>query len=124
MSNALDVGTKLVSLCEQGKNVDAVKDLYADNVVSVEALSGPGFDRVTNGKSAVLAKNTWWMENHDIHSATVKGPFPHGDNRFAVVFSYDATSKPDKQRSQMEEIAVFEVAGGKIVREEFFYRKG
>jgi ketosteroid isomerase-like protein len=124
MSDALQIGTKLVALCQQGKNIEAVEGLYADDVVSIEAAAGPGFDRVANGKAAVLSKNTWWIENHEIHDASVKGPFPHGDDRFAVVFTFDATSRPDQQRTQMEEVAVFQVAKGKIVKEEFFYKQG
>ena len=124
MSTALEIGNKLVALCKQGKNVEAVESLYADDVVSIEAAAGPGFDRVANGKAAVLGKNTWWIENHEIHDAGVKGPFPHGDDRFAVLFTFDATSKPDQKRTQMEEIAVFHVAKGKIVKEEFFYSPG
>ena len=121
MSTALEVGTRLVALCRQGKNIDAVNELYAADVVSVEAAGGPGFDRVATGRQAVLAKNTWWIDNHEVHEAGVKGPFPHGDDRFAVLFSYDATAKGDRRRLQEEEVAVFHVVNGKIVREEFFY---
>jgi hypothetical protein len=124
MPNALELGNKLVALCREGRNVDAVRELYADDVVSAEAASGPGFERIATGKAAVLAKNTSWLESHDVHDAGVRGPFPHGDDRFAVIFTFDATNKPDKRRSQMEEVGLFHVAGGKIVREEFFYRMG
>ena len=34
---------------------------------------------------------------------------------------YDLTNKQSGQRFQMEEVAVYQVSGGKIVREEFFY---
>jgi ketosteroid isomerase-like protein len=122
MSNALTIGTRLVNLCDQGKNVDAVQELYADDVVSIEAVSSPGLDRVINGKEAVLGKNTWWIANHEIHDAVHKGPYPHGPDRFAVFFSYDATSKEDGKRTHMDEVGLYTVAGGKIVKEEFFYQ--
>ena len=41
MSNTLEVGKKLVALCRQGKNLEAVEQLYAPNVVSIEAMSMP-----------------------------------------------------------------------------------
>jgi hypothetical protein len=124
MSNALEIGIKLVALTREGKNLDAVRELYADDVVSVEAISGPGFDRIASGKQAVLAKNVAWLESHEIHEAGVRGPFPHGEDRFAVIFTFDATSKPDGRRSKLEEVGLFHVAGGKVKREEFFYRMG
>ena len=42
-------------------------------------------------------------------------------SQFAVVFKMDVTYKPENKRVKMEEIAVYKVANGKIVYEEFFY---
>jgi ketosteroid isomerase-like protein len=50
--------------------------------------------------------------------------YPHGEDRFAVRLSYDVTNKPSGRRMKMDEIALFTVADGKIVREEFFYDIG
>ena len=125
MSNAKEIGIRLVELCNQGKNEDAVEELYADDIVSVEAAKGPQFPREVTGKGKILEKNQWWGENHEVHSASVQGPFPHGDDRFAAIFKFDVTSKPmNNQRFQMEEVAVYTVKDGKIVREEFYYDMG
>lgn len=124
MSNAKTVGTELVNLCKQGKNLEAIETLYADNITSIEAAPSPGFDQVVEGKQAVLAKAKFWTENTEVHSSEVAGPFPHGDDKFAVIFRMDATMKPMNQRSQLEEIAVYHVVDGKIVREEFFFNTG
>ena len=35
--NTLEIGKKLVELCREGKNEEAVNTLLADDVVSVEA---------------------------------------------------------------------------------------
>ena len=53
----------------------------------------------------------------------VTGPFPH-DDRFVVIFDMDVTNKAMGQRFQMQEAALYTVANGKIVREEFFYAMG
>jgi hypothetical protein len=119
--NALEVGKKLVQFCKQNKNLESVNTLYSPDIVSVEAGAPNNGDRVSKGIEAVRAKNTWWTENHEIHSAETFGPFPHGDDKFAVRFVYDITNKPSKKRMTMEEIAVFTVQNGKVVREEFFY---
>ena len=117
----LEVGKKLVELCRQGKNDVAADTLYANDIESVEAGGPPGQDPVAKGKEAVLAKSKWWNDNHIIHSATTQGPYPNGD-RFAVHFTYDITAKHlDNKRIVMDEVALYTVKDGKIVREEFFY---
>jgi hypothetical protein len=72
------------------------------------------------GIDAVLAKGQWWMDNHEVHSAKIGGPWPKGD-QFVVTFTYDVTFKPASRRFVMEEAALYTVRDGKIAREEFFY---
>lgn len=116
----IEVGKKLVELCKQGKNHEAMETLYAPDIVSVEAREMPGQGAETRGREAVFAKSKWWTDNHTVHSASCDGPWPHGD-RFIVRFTYDITNKPSGKRFQMDETALFTVSNGKIVREEFFY---
>lgn len=123
--SAKSVGKQLVELCKQGKNMECIDKFYAENVESIEAAPPPGGgERAVRGIAQVRGKNTWWVEQHEIHKAEVEGPFPHGDDRFAVIFRYDVTNKPSKQRLKLDEVALFTVEGGKIVREEFFYDMG
>lgn len=117
---ALEVGKKLVELCKQGKNQEAMETLYSQDICSVEAAAMPNMDRTCHGIKGVGAKGKWWNENHTVHSSTTEGPWPH-DDRFIVKFVYDVTSKPASKRFTMEEMALFTVQNGKIVREEFFY---
>ena len=119
----LEVGKKLVELCKQGKNQEAMETLYARDIVSVEAGAPPGMSAEAKGLEAVAAKGKWWADNHTVHSATCEGPYPNGD-RFIVRFTYDITNKPSNKRMQMDETALFTVKDGKIVREEFFYITG
>jgi len=118
------IGERLVELVRQGKNLEAIYELYGKDIASIEAASPPQGDRVSTGVDAVKAKNEWWLENHQIHGSSVKGPFPHGDDRFCVLYQYDVTFKPSGQRFDMEEVALYTVADGEIVREEFFYSMG
>ena len=124
MSDAKTIGEKLVALCKEGKNDVAIMELYAEDTLSVEAAAAPGMEREAKGRDAILAKGKWWIENHEVHSAGVEGPFPHGDERFAVTFDYDVTFKPESKRQRLHEVAVYTVDAGKIVREEFFYNMG
>ncbi|HEX3759666.1 MAG TPA: nuclear transport factor 2 family protein [Kofleriaceae bacterium] len=119
----LEVGKKLVELCKQGKNQEAMETLYAPDIVSVEAAAMANFPAEARGLEAVAAKGKWWSDNHTVHSASCDGPWPNGE-RFIVRFSYDVTNKPSNQRFKMDETALFTVKNGKIVREEFFYVTG
>lgn len=119
----LEVGKKLVELCKANKNLEAVETLYSPNIVSVEAASMPNMPAEMKGLDAVKGKNQWWLDNHEVHSASCDGPYPHGD-RFIVHFDYDVTSKPTQHRMRMKEMALYTVEGGKVVREEFFYTMG
>ena len=121
--NAKEIGEKLVAFCKEGKNVESINTLYAEDVVSVEAGGPPGQDPKTEGREGVLGKNKWWFDNHEVHSSEVEGPFPHGD-RFAVIFRYDITQKASGQRVKMDEVGLFTVVDGKVKKEEFFYSMG
>jgi ketosteroid isomerase-like protein len=115
-----EVADKLVKLCSEGKFDEAMESLYAPDIVSMEAGAPPGQSRESKGFEAVKAKGEWWVANHDVHSVQVEGPLVAGSH-FSVVFRMDVTFKPQAKRFQMEEVAVYKVADGKIVYEEFFY---
>ncbi len=120
--NVLEIANQLADLCRQGRN-DEAKSLYAADAESVEAFAPPGMQAQAKGLAAIKAKGDWWRANHEVHSASVTGPWPHG-NRFVVGFQYDVTNKPSGQRMKMDEVGLFTVENGKIVREEFFYTGG
>jgi hypothetical protein len=118
-----EIADRLVALCRAGKNIEAVDTLLSEGVVSVEARGDETMPAQTNGRPGVRGKNQWWVANHKIHSADVKGPFPHGD-RFTVFYNFVVTPLMGPmagKKVRMEEVALYTVADGKIVREEFFY---
>ena len=122
-SQATKTGLRLVELCREGKFEDALNELYHQDIKSIEAAAMPGMEQVQNGLDAVRAKNQWWMENNEVHSCEVAGPYPQPDqNRFAVHFKLDTTCKM-RGRQQMEEVALYTVdaGSGKIIQEEFMY---
>jgi ketosteroid isomerase-like protein len=118
----MEIANMYVDLCRAGKHEDALK-LFADDAVSVEAMTMPEMPQEARGLAAIRAKGQWWANNHEVHSAAAWGPWPHGD-RFIVGFRFDVTNKPSGKRMQMEEAGLFTVRDGKIVREEFFYPAG
>lgn len=123
MSDALSVGKQLVALCREGKNYDAVKQLYAKDVVSIEAHGDESMPARTQGLDAILKKHDWWYANNTTHGGTVEGPFPHGD-RFIVYYTMDITPKMgpmEGKRMMFKEAGLYTVKDGKIAHEEWFY---
>ncbi len=119
----LQIGQRLVELCKQGKNLDAVEEFYDEDVVSVEAQAPEGMPATTRGIAAVRGKHDWWTKNHEVHGGDARGPFVNGE-RFAVLFHHDVTPKigaAKGKRSTMDEIALYTVRDGKIVHEAFFF---
>jgi len=115
------VADQLVQMCREGKNMEALEQLYADNIVSREIAGAPA--PLVEGKDAVRKKSEEWFASvEEFHSSTVSDPLVAG-NFFSCSMSFDITFK-ERGRTQMEEICVYEVAGDKIVSEQFFYDMG
>jgi hypothetical protein len=108
---------RFVEMCNQGKNFDVMRMLYAPDIVSVE---GDGAQTV--GQQPVIRKSEVWQGNNNIHSEKVTGPFFNGPNQFAVHFAFDITRKATGDRTTIEEVGVYTVGpDDKITREQFFY---
>lgn len=115
-----EIAQQLVDGCRTGKEGENLGKLYAEDAVSVEAVDY-GQGREAHGMAALKGKHDWWDSAFEVLEATVSDPFPHGDDRFAVIFEVKAKSKETGEISDMKEVAVYHVAEGKITREEFFY---
>jgi len=118
------VAEELVALCREGKNLDAINTLYSPDIVSIESMGNETMPREMRGIDAIRGKNQWWGENNVVHSSSTTGPFVGPDDQFAVYYKFDVTFKPTGQRNSMEEMALYTVKDGKVVREQFFYRTG
>lgn len=111
------IGQRLVSLSNDGKDDVALAELYSDQIVSVESADG-GIPARLEGLEAVKGKHDWWNNTVEVHSASAEGPYiGFADDQFAVRFTIDATI--EGQRSTMEEIGLYTVAGGKIVEDRY-----
>ena len=126
MDDAKAVGARLIEFCRNGLNIDAISSLYSNDIISVEAVGSDEVPAEMRGIDEVVKKNKWWYASNEVHHASAEGPFPHHD-RFAVIFHYETSARegPRKgQRIKFDEVAVYTVKNGKIVREEFFYDMG
>ncbi|HEV7298593.1 MAG TPA: nuclear transport factor 2 family protein [Tepidisphaeraceae bacterium] len=115
---------EFVDLCNQGKNFDVMRAMYADAIISVEA-SG----HETVGKQPVIQKSEKWGAANQIHGEYVRGPYFNGvadptavtSGQFAVHFTFELTPNGTGQRVKLEEVAIYTVQDEQIVREVFFY---
>jgi hypothetical protein len=108
---------KFVEMCNQGKNFDVMRTMYAPDIVSVE-----GDGKETAGQQPVIHKSEIWASNNEIQGEKVRGPFFNGPNQFAVHFTFDLTRKATGKRTTIEEVAVYTVnKEDKITREQFYY---
>ena len=113
-----EVATKLVEYCRKGEWMKAVDDLYAKDIVSVEARTMENMPAEMRGIDQVRGKTEWWEKNMEVHSAKVTGPFVARDT-FVVQFDVDVTDKASNKRMQMSEVGIYKVRDGKVASEEF-----
>lgn len=119
-----DIAKELVAGCREGREIENLKRLYAEDAVSVEAADPMGMGRETVGIEGIRGKHDWWNSAFEMIESHVSDPYPHGDDRFAVRFTAKGKNRETGETFDMDEIAIYHVAGGKIVREEFFYSTG
>ncbi|MEX0287460.1 MAG: SnoaL-like domain-containing protein [Paracoccaceae bacterium] len=115
-----EIADALVAGCREGRAMANLDVLYAEDAVSVEAAD-QGNGREAHGLEAIRGKHAWWEANMEATGGSVSDPMPDGDDRFAVIFEVQGVEKASGEAFDMKEVAVYHVAGGKIVREEFFY---
>jgi hypothetical protein len=110
------VANQFVELCNQGRNFDVMRTMYAPDVISVESDGAE-----TVGQGPVIRKSEIWQEHNGILSEQVRGPFFNGPDQFAVHFTFEVTRRATGQRVTIEEVGVYTVKNEKITREQFFY---
>ena len=115
-----EIANELVAGCREGRARANLQVLYAADAVSVEAAD-MGNGREAQGLVAIDGKHAWWENNHTVTGGDVQGPFMNGEDRFAVFFTVEGTSKSDGKAFMMAEVGIYQVKHGKIVREEFYY---
>src|SRR5207237_1460091 len=116
--NTEEVAKKVVEFVRKQAWHEAVDALYDKDSVSVEARTMDGSSPETRGIKGVREKVDWWLENMQVHSFKVDGPFVAHD-RFVVQYDADVTDKNSKNRMYLSEVGVYTVKSGKIIREEF-----
>lgn len=114
-----DVANRFHQLAQTGQWQQIQDELYADDVVSIEPEHSQGL-KTAKGKEALREKGKQFGEAvEEMHGGYSNEPIVAGTH-FAVAMGMDATMK-GMGRMKMDEIAVYEVKDGKIVKEQFFF---
>ena len=114
-----EIAHQLVNYCRQGKDGQAVEELYHPQVTSVEMKGWPM--EIVNGIDNIRMKHKMFNDSiEEIHSNEVSEPLVC-NGYFSCVMSFDATFK-GRGRSKISELCIYEVKEGKITREQFFYQ--
>jgi len=114
-----EIAARFNELAQQEKWFEIQDELFSDDVKSIDPPNSPYFG-YAEGKAAVRKKGEDFIKTiEDFHGAHTTEPVI-GGNHFAVGREVDVTVK-GHGRIQMNEIMLYEVKGGKIISEQFFY---
>ena len=113
------IANRLVELCRTGAYETVHNELYSKDVESIEPETAQE-PRHIKGIEAIKEKGKQFQGMvEEVHGGYVSNPVIAG-NRFSVAMGMDVTMK-GMGRLKMDEIAVYEVKDGKVVKEQFFY---
>ncbi len=114
--NTQKIANRLVELCRKGEFEACYQELYNPAIKSIE-----NDGTVVSGFDGIAKKGKDWIDSiEEFLGSTVGEPIIAG-NYFSLPMSMDVKFKGTPAAIKFEEICVYEVKEGKIVKEQFFY---
>ncbi|MEP0984071.1 nuclear transport factor 2 family protein [Ekhidna sp.] len=114
-----EVANRLVELCREGKFEQVFQELYSPEIVSIEPEGAPW--GTVQGFEAIANKGKEWNEMvTEFHSSEISEPIV-AENFFSITMKSKVTMKGMDQPINMDEVCLYEVNNGKVVKEQFFY---
>ncbi len=113
------VADRFMEFASKNQWTEAQNELFSDDAESVEPPHAQGLQTV-KGIDAIRKKGEQFGQMvEEMHSGYTGDPIVAG-NHFSVAMGMDVTMK-GAGRMKMDEIAVYQVRDGQIVKEQFFY---
>lgn len=113
------VADRFMELAQSNNWEQIQAELFSDDAESIEPPQSQGLQTV-KGKAAIKHKGEQFEQMvEQMHSGYTGDPIIAG-NHFSVAMGMDVTMK-GMGRQKMDEIAVYQVKDGQIVKEQFFY---
>lgn len=114
-----EVANQMNELFKENKWDKVQEALYAEDCESIEPAGAQGLKTV-KGMAAIREKGRQFNETiEEMHGGWCSEPLV-GGNYISFSMGMDVTTK-GMGRLKMEEICVYEVKDGKIIKEQFFY---
>jgi hypothetical protein len=114
-----EVANRFYELAQQGNWEQIQDELFSQNASSIEPAHSQGLKSVS-GMENIKGKGAEWSAMiEEIHGGYCNAPQVAG-NHFTCTMGVDVTMK-GQGRINMDEVAVYEIQNGKIVKEQFFY---
>lgn len=114
-----EIANRFHALAQKGEWNTIYEELYSRDAESIEPPTSPGLKSV-KGMDAIHQKGKDWEATIEtVHGGYTNAPQVAG-NFFTCTMGFDATFKGNG-RKQMDEVCLYEVRNGKIVKEQFFY---
>ncbi|MBK7409236.1 MAG: nuclear transport factor 2 family protein [Saprospirales bacterium] len=113
-----EIANRLVELCRTGDYEAVYQELFHPDVLSVEPAHSPMPE--ARGLDALREKGRQFNEGvQEMHGGYTSDALVAG-NHITLTMGMDVTMK-DGNRTKMDEVCVYEVKDGKIVKEQFFF---
>lgn len=114
--NTQEVANRLVELCRKGEYETCYRELYSPSAQSIEADGS-----VCNGLEEMAAKGKEWNASiEEFNSSSIGEPIVSG-NYFSIPMTMNLKYKEAPAAVDFNEICVYQVKDGKVVKEQFFY---
>ncbi|HET9826703.1 MAG TPA: nuclear transport factor 2 family protein [Chitinophagaceae bacterium] len=114
-----EVANRLHQLFNEGNWQQAQEEFFTEDAESIEPPKAQGMQSV-QGLDAIKKKGQQFNDMvEEMHGGWVSEPIVAG-NYIAFAMGMDCTYK-GIGRQKMDELAVYEVKDGKVVKEQFFY---
>jgi hypothetical protein len=114
-----EIANRLSQLFKENKWMEAQDELFSQDAQSIEPAHSKGMQSV-QGLDNIKKKGEMFNSMvEEMHGGWVGEPIVAG-NYIAVAMGMDCTLK-GMGRMNMEEICLYEVKDGKIIKEEFFF---
>ena len=115
-----EVANQLVKFCREGKFDECIQQLYSPEIISIEPEGSP-LDSTVQGFDAISKKAEQWHEMvEEFHSSEISDPIV-AENFFAITMKSKVTLKGADHPMDMDEVCIYHVENGKVIKEQFFY---
>ncbi len=113
-----EIADRFVELCRKQEWQQIYTELYSNEAESIEPAGTPW--PAAKGMDAIAKKGEQWQDMvEEAHGMEISDPLVASDY-FTVRMISDNTMK-GMGRVKFEELSMYQIEGGKIVKEQFFY---